>query len=83
MKLRGFQNAKDDFSYDDWWLFTTQTHRNLSTRTSMFVLMQHTFLAKKTCLLISTLDEVIYYKGTFLQCSTKPLCTKQSRLETS
>jgi hypothetical protein len=28
------------------------------------------------CLLISTLDKVIYYKGTFLQNSTKPLNTK-------
>jgi hypothetical protein len=33
--------------------------------------------------LISTLDKVIYYKGTFLQGSTKPLFTAQNRLETS
>jgi anti-sigma-K factor RskA len=34
-------------------------------------------------LLISTLDKAIYYKGTFLQGSTNPLFTTQSRLETS
>jgi hypothetical protein len=34
-------------------------------------------------LLISTLDKVIYYKGTFLQGSTKPHFTIQKRLETS
>jgi hypothetical protein len=34
-------------------------------------------------LLISTLDKVIYFKGTFLQHSTKPLFTTQNRLETS
>jgi hypothetical protein len=34
-------------------------------------------------LLISILDKVIYYKGTFLQGSMKPLFTTQSRLETS
>jgi hypothetical protein len=33
--------------------------------------------------LISTLDKVIYYKGTFLQGSTKPLITTQNSLETS
>jgi hypothetical protein len=33
--------------------------------------------------LLSTLDRVIYYKGTFLQGSTKPLFTTQNRLETS
>jgi hypothetical protein len=32
-------------------------------------------------LLISTLDKVIYYKGTFLQDSTKPLLTTENRLE--
>jgi hypothetical protein len=40
-------------------------HRNLSTRMSVFALVQQTFLAKKTvvkCLLISTLAKVIYYK---------------------
>jgi hypothetical protein len=30
-------------------------------------------------LLISTQDKVIYYKGTFLQDSTKPLLTTQNR----
>jgi hypothetical protein len=34
-------------------------------------------------LLISTLDKVIYYIGTFLQGSTKPLFTAQNRVETS
>jgi hypothetical protein len=33
--------------------------------------------------LIPTLDKVIYYEGTFLQGSTKPLFTTQNRLETS
>jgi hypothetical protein len=44
------------------------------------------FLGKKTLvksLLISTLDKVIYYIGTFLQGSTKPLFTSQNRVETS
>jgi hypothetical protein len=52
----------------------------------MFALVQQTFLAKKNfvkSLLISALDKVIYYKGTFLQYSTKPLLTTQNRLETS
>jgi hypothetical protein len=47
----------------------------------MFALVQQTFLAKKTLyiksLLISTLEKVICYKGTFLQDSTKPLFTEQ------
>jgi hypothetical protein len=34
-------------------------------------------------LLISTLDKVIYYNGTFLQGSTKPLFSSQNRVETS
>jgi hypothetical protein len=34
-------------------------------------------------LLISTLDKVIYYIGTFLQGSTKPLSNSQNREETS
>jgi hypothetical protein len=32
--------------------------------------------------LISTLDKVIYLKGTFFQGSTKPLFTSQNRVET-
>jgi hypothetical protein len=47
----------------------------------MFALVRQTFLAKKTLvksLPISTLDKVIYYKGTFLQDSTKPLLTTQN-----
>jgi hypothetical protein len=40
----------------------------------MLALVQQIFLAKNLVksLLISTLDKVIYYKGTFLQDSTKP-----------
>jgi hypothetical protein len=34
-------------------------------------------------LLISTLDKVIYYFGTFLQGSIKSLFTSQNRVETS
>jgi hypothetical protein len=42
-------------------------HRNLSTRTSMFALVQQTFFGKNLVksMMISTLDKVIYYKGTF------------------
>jgi hypothetical protein len=61
-----------------------KTHRNLNTRTSMLVLVQQTFLAKKTLvksMLIFTLDKVIYYKETFLQDSAKPLFTTQNRLK--
>jgi hypothetical protein len=60
-------------------------HRNLSTRMSKCPHVQQTFLTKNLIksLLISTLDKVTYYKGTFLQGSTKPLFTTQNRLETS
>jgi hypothetical protein len=46
----------------------------------MFALVQQTFLEKNLVksLLITTLDKVIYYKGTFLQGSTKPLLTTQN-----
>jgi hypothetical protein len=47
----------------------------------MFALVQQTFLVKN--LLISTLDKVFYYKGTFLRGSTKPLFTVQNKLGTS
>jgi hypothetical protein len=50
----------------------------------MLVLVQQTFLAKKTLvksMLIFTLDKVIYYKETFLQDSAKPLFTTQNRLK--
>jgi hypothetical protein len=43
-------------------------------------------VGKKTLvksLLISTLGKVVYYIGTFLQGSTKPLFTAQNRVETS
>jgi hypothetical protein len=67
-------------------IFKKFHYRNLSTRTSMFVLVRQTFFVKKTLvksLLISTLDKVIYYEGTFLQGSMKLLFTTQNRLETS
>jgi hypothetical protein len=43
----------------------------------MFELLLQTFWAKKLIksLLISTLDKVIYYIGTFLQGSTKPIAS--------
>jgi hypothetical protein len=51
----------------------------------MLALVQHTFVAKNLVksLLISTLDKVIYHKGTFLQGTTKLLFAKQNRLDTS
>jgi hypothetical protein len=51
----------------------------------MFELLLQTFWEKNLVksLLISTLDKVIYYIGTFLQGSTKPLFTSQNRVETS
>jgi hypothetical protein len=51
----------------------------------MFALVHQTFLAKKIakCLLISTLDKVVYYKGTFFTGLNKPIFTTQNRLETS
>jgi hypothetical protein len=52
----------------------------------MSELLLQTFWAKETfviSLLISTLDKVIYYIGTFLLGSTKPLFTTQNRLEIS
>jgi hypothetical protein len=61
-------------------------HRNLRSRTSMPAQVLQIFLGKDHLvknLLISTLDKVIYYKGTFLQGSTKPLFTTQNTLETS
>jgi hypothetical protein len=62
-------------------------HRNLSTRTNKFALVQQTFLAKNPCKKSADLHSyqftTIYYKGAFLQDSTKPLFTNQNRLETS
>jgi hypothetical protein len=52
----------------------------------MFELLLQTFWANKTLvksMLISTLDKVIYYIGTFLQGSTKPLFSAQNKVETS
>jgi hypothetical protein len=50
-------------------------HRNLSIRTINANILGEKNLAKS--LLISTLEKVIYYIGTFLQGSTKPLFTLQ------
>jgi hypothetical protein len=50
----------------------------------MFELLLQTLWEKKKLvksLLISTLDKVIYYIGTFLHGSTKPLFTSQNRVE--
>jgi hypothetical protein len=44
-------------------------HRNLSTRTSMFKLVQQSLKNLIKSPLIYTLDKVIYYLGTFLQSS--------------
>jgi hypothetical protein len=52
----------------------------------MFELLLQTFWAKKTLvksLLITTLEKVIYNIATFLQGSTKPLFTSQTRVENS
>jgi hypothetical protein len=51
----------------------------------MLELLLQTFCAKTLVksLLISALDKVIYYIGTFLQGSTKPIFTSQNRAETS
>jgi hypothetical protein len=51
----------------------------------MFTPVQQTYLAKNLAksLLISTLDKVIYYKGTFLQGLTKPHFKTKNRVETS
>jgi hypothetical protein len=61
-------------------------HRNLRSRTSMLAQVLQIFGGKEHLvknLLISTLDKLIYYQGTFLQGSAKPLFTTQNRLETS
>jgi hypothetical protein len=63
-----------------------KNHRNLCTRTRMFEVLLQTFWAKKKlvkCLLITTLDKVIYNIGTFSQGSTKPLFTSQNRADVS
>jgi hypothetical protein len=52
----------------------------------MLAQVLQTFWAKKNLvksLLISTLDKAIYYIGTFLQGSAKPLFTIQNRVEIS
>jgi hypothetical protein len=79
---QSFSEIKSSFDSKE---FVIGNHRNLSTRRCMFELLLQTFWAKKLVknLLISTLDKVIYYIGTFLQGSTKPLFTSQNRVESS
>jgi hypothetical protein len=67
-------------------LFICSHHRNIRSRTSMLAQVLHIFLGKEHLVknwLISTLDKVIYFKGTFFLRSTKPLFTSQNRVETS
>jgi hypothetical protein len=52
----------------------------------MLALVLQIFLGKEHLVknqLISTLDEVIYFKGKIFQGSTKPLFTSQNRVEIS
>jgi hypothetical protein len=61
-------------------------HRNLRTRTSMFAQVLQIYFGKELLAknqLISTLDKVIYFKGTIFQGCTKPLFTSQNRVEIS
>jgi hypothetical protein len=61
-------------------------HRNLRSRTSMLAQALQIFWGKDYLVknrLISTLDNVIYFKGTIFQRSTKPLFTSQNRVEIS
>jgi hypothetical protein len=61
-------------------------HRNLGTRISMLAQVLQIFWVKERLVrnrLISTLDKVIYFKGTVFLWSTKPLFTSQNRVETS
>jgi hypothetical protein len=61
------------------------THRNLSTRTSMYALVQQTFLAKNPCKKSADLHprQGNLLQRNILQGSMKPLFTKQNSLETS
>jgi hypothetical protein len=55
-------------------------------RTSMLAQVLQIFLGKEHLVknwLISTLDKVIYFKGTIFQRSAKPLFTSQNRVEIS
>jgi hypothetical protein len=66
--------------------FKHACHRNLTSRTSMLAQVLQIFRGKEHLLknwLISTLDKVIYFKGTIFQRSTKPLLTSQNRVEIS
>jgi hypothetical protein len=60
--------------------FEGSFHRNLRSGRNVLAQVLQIVLGKEHLVkkwLISTLDKVIYYKGTFLQCSTKPLFTTQ------
>jgi hypothetical protein len=61
-------------------------HRNLRSRTSILAQVLQIFFGKEHLeknWLISTLDKVVYFKGTIFLQSTKPLFTSQNRVETS
>jgi hypothetical protein len=65
-------------------IFIGIDHINLRSRTSMLAQVFHKFLGKEHPVknwLISTLDKVIYFKGTIFQRSTRPLFTSQNRVE--
>jgi hypothetical protein len=62
------------------------SHRNLRFRTSMLAKVLQIFWGKEHLVkswLISTLDKVIYCKGTIFLRSTKLLFTSLNRVETS
>jgi hypothetical protein len=62
------------------------THRNLRTRTSLLAQVLQIFLGKEHLVkneLISTLDKVVYFKGTIFQWSTKHPSTSHDRAEIS
>jgi hypothetical protein len=69
-----------------WHIVTQCDHRNLRSRTSMLAHGLANIFWKEHLVknwLISTLDKVIYFKGTIFQWSTKPLFTSQNRVEIS
>jgi hypothetical protein len=62
--------------------FGEKRHTNLTSKTSMFAnIFGKEHLVKKRP--ISTLDKVIYFKGTFFLRSKKPHFTSQNGVETS
>jgi hypothetical protein len=61
-------------------------HGNLRSRTSVLAQALHIFSGKEHLVknwLISTIDKVIYFKGTIFQRSTKSIFTSQNRAEIS